>query len=227
MVITAFFKSIAQIKDPKFIWIVVKSSILTALVFLGISVLFGWGLGNFWSWVGLPFMSFVVTIGGFFTFLAGIWVFGPAVIITINSIFLSDIIRAVEKKYYPNDLHGKEPTFFDDFSTTFNLVCVQIILNICIVPFLFFPPVYFILYWFINAYLFGREYFELVFSRFLKKKERHRLKTNYKIHLYFHGLITAILFTLPLINIFVPLISTASMLHVYKQINKNEYTNIN
>tara|TARA_Y100000590_G_scaffold456750_1_gene607945 strand:- start:590 stop:1273 length:684 start_codon:yes stop_codon:yes gene_type:complete len=227
MVITAFFKALSQITDPKFIWIVVKSSVLTALVFLGISILFAWGVGSFWSWVGLPFMSFVITIGGFFTFFVGIWVFGPAVIIAINSIFLSDVIRAVEVKYYPNDLQGKEPTFIDDIASTFNLVLIQIILNICIVPFLFFPPIYFILYWFINAYLFGREYFEMVFSRFFKKKIRHRLKANYKYNLYFHGLITAILFTLPLINIFVPLISTASMIHLYKKINKNEYKKIN
>jgi len=65
----------------------------------------------------------------------------------------------------------------------------------------------------INAYLLGREYFELVVLRHLAPVKARQLWRAHRLQLFVAGLLIAGLLTVPLLNLAAPLLAAAFMVH--------------
>ena len=68
----------------------------------------------------------------------------------------------------------------------------------------------------LNGYLLGREYFELVAQRRLTAVEATALRRTRRARVFLAGAVIAFLFTVPLVNLITPIIATAFMLHIYE-----------
>ena len=220
MIVTAFFRAVNQLGDRSFLKVMFRSVLLTGLSFVGVALLAAWGLSSVWSWIGLPFSIFFSTVGSVFVFFVGMWMLGPAVAISVNSMFLSEIIRAVEYRFYPHDEPGKDLKVFDEVRLGARFFLTLISLNILLIPLVFSPPLYFLFYWAINVYLISREYFETVGFRLSSRKEADVQRKISRLPLFIYGLITSVLFTIPILNFFTPLIAAAAMVHIYKNISE-------
>ena len=69
-----------------------------------------------------------------------------------------------------------------------------------------------------NAYLLGREYFELVALRHVDGLTAKRLRLRYSGRIFVAGLVIAAFVAIPIINLLAPLFATAFMVHLYKSI---------
>jgi len=72
----------------------------------------------------------------------------------------------------------------------------------------------------INGYIMAREYFEPVASRHKTAGEIKPMGKDYRFRIFRAGLVIAIPFTIPIANLMGPLFGTASMVHVFKDIER-------
>ena len=67
----------------------------------------------------------------------------------------------------------------------------------------------------VNGYLVGREYFDMIASRHLDPAAARALRKSYRGRVYVAGLVLAVLFTVPVVNLFAPMLGAAAMVHLF------------
>ena len=87
---------------------------------------------------------------------------------------------------------------------------------------LFVPPFNLFVFYLLNGYLLGREYFELVAARRLDTAGVRRLRRAYRGRLLLAGAVIAFLLTVPIVNLVTPIIATGFMLHVFEGLRRRE-----
>ena len=223
--IAALIKSIEGAYQPEILRIIFKA-------FLGSLVLFSLLLSL--TWYGLTLIKFF-DVDWLETLLdsiswAGIvivsWFLFPGTVIIVMGFFIEDLVREVEKSYYPNlEDNSKHPqgSFlwsgfkFGLFTLMVNLAALPIILI-----FLFLPPINIFVFTALNGYLLGREYFELIAGRRLRKDRIGDLWRRNRIQLIFSGIVITFLYSIPVINFFMPAIGAAFMVHTFYRIWQKE-----
>ena len=95
---------------------------------------------------------------------------------------------------------------------------VILAVNIVALPFYLLPGVNLVLFWIINGYLLGREYFELVALRHIGLEDARALRRRHKLRIFVGGVAVAGFATVPFLNLLTPLFATAFMVHISKRI---------
>ena len=85
---------------------------------------------------------------------------------------------------------------------------------------LFIPPLNFVLFYLLNGYLLGREYFEMVAVRRLDLAATKRLRRDFRGRVILAGAVITFLLTIPLVNLVTPIIATAFMLHIFEELRR-------
>jgi uncharacterized protein involved in cysteine biosynthesis len=102
--------------------------------------------------------------------------------------------------------------------STLKFAAIVILLNLLVLPvylvLFFVPPLNLILYYLLNGYLIGREYFELVAFRRLPPADATRLRRRHRARILLSGVILAFCMTVPVVNLFAPVLGAAFMVHV-------------
>ena len=99
-------------------------------------------------------------------------------------------------------------------------------LNLLALPFylltFWFPPFALAIFYCLNGYLLSREYYELVALRRLDTAAAVALRKANKQRLFLAGVIITFLFTIPIVNLFAPVIGVAAMAHVFRSLHRGE-----
>ena len=69
-----------------------------------------------------------------------------------------------------------------------------------------------------NAYLLGRQYFEMAAMRHMPVEEARKLRKENAPQIFMVGLVPAVLALVPFVNLIVPLFSTSYFVHILKQV---------
>ena len=72
-----------------------------------------------------------------------------------------------------------------------------------------------------NAYLLSREYFEMVASRHMPLAEARQMRRDNAAAIAVSGLVPALLALVPVVNLAVPLYSTAYFVHLFKAVRSS------
>ncbi len=102
------------------------------------------------------------------------------------------------------------------------LLGLTIILNLMALPFYLVPGLNLVVYYVLNGYLLGPEYFEVVALRRLDEKSALALRRKYRAKVTFAGAGTALLLTIPFINMVAAVLGTAAMVHLFQSLNKKQ-----
>jgi len=157
-----------------------------------------------------------IAVASFFLF--------PAVMVTIMALLLDDIAQAVERRYYPELPPARRQPLAEALLGNVIFVAVTLILNLLVLPLylllLFVPPLSFLLFYLLNGYLLGREYFEMVGVRRLDLAATKRLRQSFRGRVILAGAVIAFLLTIPLVNLVTPIIATAFMLHIFEDLRR-------
>jgi len=221
-VISAFFRAIGQLPDPAFRSVLLKSFGLTLLVFIVL-------IGGLWTSVGgadlndVGWMSwlpdFIISTLNWLlgaVVVAGSLIMFPAVASIFVSLFLDQIVDAVEAKHYPDETRGPGLPLMQSLVVSIKFSLIVIFVNLLALPLYLIPGINLIVYYLVNGYLFGREYFELVALAHTTPNEAGVLRLANKTKIFLSGIVIAFMFSIPIVNFFTPIIAAAAMVHVYK-----------
>lgn len=221
--IKAFSRAIAQLSDPKLrrvFWIgVIGSVVIFAALWGGIAYFLSTTEFFKFSLFGREFsLDFISDILGTLTGLGLTWLLFPSVITVIASLFLEDVAAAVEERHYPGLPGPRRQSVSEILWITLKFALAGIILNILALPviivLIYFPPFNLFVFYGLNGYLLGREYFELVAHRRLEPGSARRVRRNFRAQAFVAGVIIALLMTVPIVNLVAPIIATAAMVHL-------------
>ncbi|MBL6928818.1 MAG: EI24 domain-containing protein [Rhodospirillales bacterium] len=214
--ISAFLKAVSQFSDPairRVMWISVGSTVaifvsLFAAIWFALreTVLFDiWWIEDFVDMLGAT-AAFALT-----------WILFPAVASLIVGLLLERVANAVEARHYPHLPAAPGPGIADALSSTLKLVAVMVALNVLALPLYLIPVINLFVFYSLNGYLLGREYFELAALRRMIPADAYVLRKRYGIRVFLSGALIAFLLTVPVVNLLAPVIGTAAMVHLVQR----------
>ena len=226
MILTSFFSALGQMGDAKFRRVLLRG-IFWAIALL-ITASFGliWLIGTLTAdstsipWVGeITWFDEVISWGAFFLFfVSSVFLMMPVATI-ITSMFLDEVAQAVENKHYPTLPEVPKVSFFDTVIDSFNFLGVLIITNIlALIFYALFPPATIFIFWGLNGFLLGREYFTLAATRRTSSSNAKKLRKAHAGSIWLAGTLMAIPLSIPLINLLIPIIGAATFTHLFHKI---------
>ena len=221
-IIPAILKALRQITDPAFRSVLVRSVLLSFVVFAALMAGVWWALETWGVFDGILGWLF-----GFFSwslFLVVTWVLFPAIVTLFVSLFLDEIANAVELHHYADDSPATPLGYWEAFVIGLRFTSLLVLLNLfalVLYAFLFWLPLInvFIFYG-LNGYLLSREYFDLVALRHHDDGQVARLRRKNAGRLFLTGVAFAFLLTIPVVNLIAPIIGVAAMVHIFKGLGK-------
>tara|TARA_R110000824_G_scaffold118960_14_gene271961 strand:+ start:76508 stop:77167 length:660 start_codon:yes stop_codon:yes gene_type:complete len=140
------------------------------------------------------------------------------VVSLVAGLFLERIAAIVEARDYPADPPGTDQPFVQSLVVSLRFTLVLVLVNVIALPFYLLPGVNIVLFWVVNGYLLGREYFELVALRHMDITAARALRRSHTVRIFLAGVVVAAFATVPLLNLLTPLFATAYMVHTSKRI---------
>lgn len=181
-------------------------------------VFFGYWITDQIQISGNKWLDWVIEIITFWGFVAILFVLFPAIATFCIAFFLDNIAEAVERRYYPLDPLGTKSSTKISLSIAFRYTSILILLNILAIPLYLVPVMNIFIYYALNSYLLSREYFELVGQRHMQPLLIRQIRKSAQTRIIIAGIGITFLMTMPVINLFAPLIATAIMVHMIKSL---------
>ena len=232
MLMRAATLTLGQISDPVFRGVVIKSVLFTLALFVALTVVFYWAVPEVKVFESgwLQWANSLLEAGGALVFFAILVLTFSATATLIGGLFLDDIAEAVEKRHYPGDNPGLSADFSKTIGVSIRFIGITLLLNVLAIPFyliaLLFPPLFACIFYGLNGYLLSREYFELVSLRHKDAKAARQLRKANGLRVFSAGVVIAFLLTVPIVNLFMPILATAFMLHIFKALQGVKTTEI-
>lgn len=142
----------------------------------------------------------------------------------ITSMFLEDVAAAVEDRHYPHVPPANPISFGDGLRDTVNFLGVLIAANTlalvvyALVFWIPFAPV--VLFWALNGFLLGREYFTLAAMRHEGRTGARTLAKRHRMTIWAAGFLMAIPLTIPIMNLLIPILGAATFTHIYHGVRR-------
>ena len=204
----AFFSAINDVTSPEFRSVLWKSIGLTIILFIAILV----GIETLLSFVTLvpwPWLQTTMALGTGLGLLAAFFFLAGPVIAMFAGLFLDNIAEKVETRHYPRDVRGTPLAMIPAFFFGLKFASVALLVNIIVLPLIFFAGFGAVLLVIANAYLISRQYFEAASA--LRQKNGRML--------FFAGVIPALISLIPIVNLIVPLFATSYFVHIFKKVS--------
>ena len=232
----ALSRAFRQSLDPAFRRVFNRSLLFSLVTFillwLGAWFALDWAGDWLIAWVGdgsqegfwIGVLSWLVDAGAIGAIALVSFFLFPAVMVSIMSILLDGIPEAVERRYYPELPPARAQPLGEAIAGNLIFVAITLILNLLVLPLylilIWIPPLNLVLFYLLNGYLLGREYFEMVSVRRLDLAESKRLRKGFRGRVILAGAVITFLLTIPLVNLVTPIIATAFMLHIFEDLRR-------
>ena len=218
--LSALFKSFAQASDPAFRRVIVKGAVAAVILFVVLVGAAAWGLEHLAltdiGWLN----SVIATLGGVGAVIVAGLLF-PGAMVAVQGVFLDDAAEAVEKRHYPGDV-GTAPPFARALWGSLRLAGITVALNLLVLPFYLIPGINLAVFYGLNGYLLGREYFEMIAFRHMTAEAARTLRRRHRGAMFVAGAAITFLFTIPVANWFMPAFAAAFMVHVVEAAQRRD-----
>jgi uncharacterized protein involved in cysteine biosynthesis len=225
-----FFRALGQLGDPRFravLWrgigltlallVAVYVLVLNAIrVFVPDQVTLPWigpvgGIDAVLSWGSIPVIL-----------LASVFLMVP-VASAFTGFFLEDVAEAVEDRHYPA-LPALTPVPFlttvMDSMVFFGVLVLANLLALAIYPFA--GPLAPVLFWVVNGYLLGREYFTMVAMRRVGRAGARMLRRRHAGEIWLAGTLMAAPLSVPPVNLLIPVLGIATFTHLFHRLQARD-----
>jgi len=223
-----FARACGQLGDPRFLRVLLMGAALTLAVLAGVTAAV-LGIVNLLipDSFTLPWIGEVTGVD-----VAASWAFGAAMIVgsvvlmppvaaACTGLFLERVVDAVEDRHY-SWLPAVIPmSFFDSLKDAINFAGVVVAVNLLgLLVYGFVGPLAPLLFWAINGYLLGREYFTLVAQRRLGRDRAQALRRRHGGLVWLSGVLMALPLSLPLVNLLIPVLAVATFTHLVHRLDR-------
>jgi len=209
--------SLNDIASPPFRKVVVKSLTLTAA-----ALLIAWfGLDRLalhFVTVQPPWLATLIAWLIGLSLLVGAVFLAAPVASLVASLFLDEIAAHVEAEIDPFGPPGRAAPFAEATLAAVRFFALSLAVGIVSLILLFVPGVGLVAWLAANAYLLGREYFELAAMRFHSAVQARELRRRRAAIVFVYGAMIAVFVAIPLVNLLTPLFATTLMVRLHKRV---------
>jgi CysZ protein len=214
-------KAAALIGDPAFFWLVLKALGLTILLFAVLFVGLEYGIHRVPVRHTALVDAILPILSSALMFLLVMFL-GAPVAALFASLFLEEIARSVERKFYPDDPPAGRAPFWRGLLLGLRLFLLLMVFQLLLLPLNLLAGLGALLSLLVNGWFLGRGYFELVALRHLPANAVDDLRRRRASSITGAGLVIALLATIPLVNLAAPLFGVALMVHEFKRYTHEE-----
>ncbi len=226
MIFGDFLKALGQMGDPRFrrvigMGVVLAFALLVAVYAAVVGLIELADPGS----ISLPFVGPAESLNTILSFGSLILMLFLSVFLmipvasAITSLFLDDVARAVEDKHFPQLPVPPKPAWQEGVRDTLMFGVVLIGANIlAFIAYAIFPFAAPFIFYAMNGYLLGREYFYLVAVRREGRTEAIALRKAHSGEVWLAGCLMAVPLSIPLLNLFIPVLGAATFTHLYHRL---------
>jgi CysZ protein len=210
----ALLKTFRTLGQPYFLNMLLLSLVVTAAAFGVLFLMVGYLLSAT-AFVSTGWLEVILdwTAGLGAGVLA--WFLFPALLPLVASGFAEQISGRIERREYGLD----EPpslAFWPEVLAGLKFAAISLACNLIALPLYLNPVLFPFLYYGINSYLLGREFFETVMGRHVGRQAANAFRRRHRLPVLLSGLVIALCATLPLAGLFAPFIGVALMVHLHQ-----------
>lgn len=220
-----FFKALGQLGDKRFQSVLLKGIGLTLALLVGVYIAFVWVLGLFLpDTISLPFigeinLGLILSIGSFFVMIGLSVVLMTPVASAFAGFFLDEVAEAVEDKHYPYLPPAPRQSFAETMRDTVAFLGVLIAANmIALALYMVLNIAAPLIFWALNGFLLGREYFQMVAIRRLGRVGAKAARARHAPKIWLAGAFMAVPLSIPLVNLLIPILGAATFTHMFMRL---------
>jgi CysZ protein len=207
------FRAVAQLNDPVFLGVVWRSLAMSLATFLFLLLLCVWlvedwvGQGGWLGWAA-------GALGGVGVVVLAVWLFVPAALM-IATLYVDRVASAVERRFYPGLPRPAGAPIAEQAWDGAALGLQVLVLQIAtLIASVLLPGVGLILGWLVTGWAIGRGLFVGVAMRRMNRPQALDAYARRRLAVVVPGIGLALAGSVPLLNLLVPVIGIAAMVHV-------------
>lgn len=225
-VIGEFLRALGQIGDARFRR-VNGLGLLLSLTLLGASYAALLGLIDLFApnSVEIPGIGPVSGIDTLLSWGSAILMLGLSVFLMIPvavafaGLFLEDVAQAVEDRHYPGLPAVQRLPVAQTLIQTVNFLGLVVVVNAAgLIIYPFVGPAIPLVFWGLNGWLLGREYFGLVANRRMAPEGIKALRRSHRGKIWLAGTLMAAPLSIPLVNLIIPVLGVATFTHLFHRL---------
>ena len=223
MIFTAFARALGQVTDRRFLRVLLLGVGLTLglliALYAGVFWLVSWLLPDTidlpWG-ISISWADDLLSWGSLLLMLVlSVFLMVP-VASAFTGIFLDDVAAAVEERHYPHLATAPPIPFAEGLRMGLVFFGVLVAVNlVALVLYLMVGPFAPLLFWAVNGFLLGREYFELVALRRLGRRGAIAARRRHAGKIWLAGALMAAPLSLPVVNLVIPILGAATFTHLF------------
>jgi uncharacterized protein involved in cysteine biosynthesis len=221
-----FLKALAQIGDRRFRRVLFRALLVViaslAAVFGAVMLGLGWLLPDVVTlpWVGeVSFVDSLVSWAALGLMIALSVVLMVPATAAAAGFFLDDVAAAVEARHHPALPPARSPGLGEQVQDAARFLALVVAANLgALVVYLLAPPLAPFVFWLVNGFLLGREYFQLVALRRLAPAQADGLRRRHAGRVWLAGVAMAVPLSLPFVNLLVPILGVAVFTHQFHRL---------
>jgi CysZ protein len=226
MIFTDFSRALSQLPDPRFRRVLLLGVGGTIALLVGAYLIVLWVITAFLGGdITLPLIGTVSWVGNLLGWgslalmlLLSVFLMVP-VASAITSFFLEDVADAVEQAFYPGLPPVPRTSLADMLRETVGFLALLIFANLLAFGlYLFVPFLSPLIFYGLNGFLLGREYFQVAAMRREGRTRALELQSRHRGQIWLAGCLMAVPLTVPLLNLVIPVLGAATFTHLYHRI---------
>jgi uncharacterized protein involved in cysteine biosynthesis len=210
-------RAIGQLDDPVFLGVLIRSLLWSAGCFIALHLAAIWAIHrllDLHGWLGLA----VDLAGGVGASLLALWLFLPVAVI-ISTFYIDRIAAAVERRHYPSLPPAAGAPLAVQLWDGIGIAARILLLNVlALIAALLLPGAGLVLAWLIGGYAIGRGLFAAVAMRRMPRAAAAMLYRRARPRVLVQGCALALAGYVPLLNLLIPVLGTAAMVHLLDQV---------
>ncbi len=226
MIFAAFLQALGQLADRRFRRVLVLGVLLALALLFAAYILF---LQAIWwlapDTVNLPVIGPVSGVETFLGWASLFLMIGLSVFLMVpvasafTGFFLEDVADAVEDRHFPALPPATPLSLVEGLRQSVNFLGLVIAVNLgALFVYPFVGPGIPLVFWAINGFLLGREYFSLVALRRLPPNEVKAMRRRNRWTLWAAGTLMAAPLSVPILNLVIPVLGVATFTHLYHRL---------
>ena len=229
MILGSFLAALGQIGDRRFRRVLMLGVALALALLIAVYAAFLWLIQSFTpETLELPFVG---PVGGLDTLLSlgsavvmlGLSVFLMMPVASLfTGFFLEDVAQAVEDRHYPHLPPVPRLKLADALIDSANFFALLLAVNaLAMILYVFAGPFVPIVFWAVNGFLLGREYFTLAAMRRLGRQGARDLRRRHPFRIWIAGTLMAAPLSVPVLNLLIPVLGAATFTHLFHRLNRS------
>jgi CysZ protein len=210
--------ALPQIFTPPFRSVLIKSLgltlVLLALMWVGLDKVIVGYIAVPYPWLA-SILSFLTGVG----LMIGLAFFIAPISSLVAGFYLDDLAEVVEKDI---GITGRALPAGQAMWLATKFAAISLFVNAFALAVFLLPGVNLAVFFLANAYLLGREYFELASLRFRSLEETHELRRRNRFYIFLCGLLIACFVAVPIVNLLTPLFGTAFMVRIHARLARED-----